>query len=316
MVPVDIHKNGVAFRVSYHSEKGGRPYQEDRLEAIGRPSSGDRGEIVSVYGVFDGHGGSRASQYCTEKLLQYVLNDDKILSDPKAALRNAFYKTDAEFSAIARVRSIGDGTTAIVAVLLGGKVYVANAGDSRCILVHRSGAFTALSDDHKPNRADEEARIKRLGGRVVHWGRWRVNGVLAVSRAIGDVPLQPFVTCEPEIVERDLGTGSIRAGIATSSTVATDPADFLVLASDGVWDVMENKDVARFLHTSARASANAAEFVALAQSLCCEAIILGSQDNITAMVVDLRYSGNGAKAATGAGPGVRPRGVTMKVEPM
>jgi serine/threonine protein phosphatase PrpC len=117
-------------------------------------------------------------------------------------------------------------------------------------------------------------------------------------------------------VERDLGTGSIRAGIATSSTVATDPADFLVLASDGVWDVMENKDVARFLHTSARASANAAEFVALAQSLCCEAIILGSQDNITAMVVDLRYSGNGAKAATGAGPGVRPRGVTMKVEPM
>jgi len=117
-----------------------------------------------------------------------------------------------------------------------------------------------MSVDHKPNREDEEKRIRNLGGKIIHWGRWRVQGVLAVSRAIGDVTLQvsllllihvaldpalshsqsdylpslvvvwqPYVTSEPEILEKDIG-----------------PEDeFLVLASDGLWDVMRNEDVAR-----------------------------------------------------------------------
>ena len=59
------------------------------------------------------------------------------------------------------------------------------------------------------SREDEERRIKQLGGKVIHWGRWRVQGVLAVSRAIGDVALQPYVTCEPEIIEKEISTSSL-----------------------------------------------------------------------------------------------------------
>jgi serine/threonine protein phosphatase PrpC len=67
---------------------------------------------------------------------------------------------------------------------------------------------------------------------VIFWGRWRVEGVLAVSRAIGDCSLKPYVTCDPEIVTHELrGEEDL----------------YLVIASDGLWDVMSNEEVARFV---------------------------------------------------------------------
>lgn len=262
-ISIDIHINGVSHAVSYWSERGGRPYQEDRYQQSkgGCPGS-------SLYGVFDGHGGSRASQYCKEFMLQYAVNDAQIKIDPKIALRNAFFRVDAEFSAIARLRGMNDGSTAIVGLIQKGKIYVANAGDSRAILVKRGGRVAGMSIDHKPNREDEEIRIKSLGGKVVMWGRWRVQGVLAVSRAIGDVTLQPYVTCEPEILEKEI----------------TVEDEYLVLASDGVWDVMQNEEVGRFVQSSITKSG----FETAARVLCDEAIALGSTDNVTALVIDLR----------------------------
>ena len=56
---------------------------------------------------------------------------------------------------------------------------------------------------------------------------------------------------------------------------------YLVLASDGLWDVMSNEDVARFMM-------NATNFTEVAKELCYEATILGSSDNITVVVVDLK----------------------------
>lgn len=267
--PVEVRKNGVGYPVSYWSERGGRPYQEDRYQAI----RGGDDEATSLYGVFDGHGGSRAAQYCKEHLLQHASKDPRLLKvDPKEVLTNAFFRTDAEFSALARQFGFNDGTTAVAALVSaveggGRRIHVANAGDSRAVLVQRGGRAVGMSVDHKPNREDEMARIKKLGGKVVHWGQWRVNGVLAVSRAIGDVSLQPYVTCEPELYERDVAGG-------------TD--EFLVLASDGIFDVLQNDDVARLVDVAK------SDFVNLARILCNEAIILGSSDNVTAVVIDLR----------------------------
>lgn len=65
------------------------------------------------------------------------------------------------------------------------QLYVANLGDSRAVLCS-NGRAVAMSEDHKPNREDERRRIEALGGRVIHYGTWRVEGILAVSRAIGD----------------------------------------------------------------------------------------------------------------------------------
>ena len=90
-----------------------------------------------------------------------------------------------------------DGSTAVTCMLQppaapGGprRLLVANLGDSRCCLVRGDGSAVALSDDHKPNRPDERARVQAAGGHVVFAGCWRVQGDLAVSRAFGDSHLK------------------------------------------------------------------------------------------------------------------------------
>lgn len=85
-------------------------------------------------------------------------------------------------------------------------------------------------------------------------------------RSIGDVVLQPYITCEPEIVERQIESVD----------------EFLVLASDGLWDVMDNDDVAKLVLRNSR------DFINLGKLLCTEAIMMGSTDNVTALVIDLK----------------------------
>ena len=77
-------------------------------------------------------------------------------------------------------------------------IYIAWLGDSTATLV-REGVTVKVMDSHKPDRPDERARVEGLGGTVIHWGAWRVNGQLAVSRAIGDGDYKPLVTAQPDI---------------------------------------------------------------------------------------------------------------------
>ena len=84
--------------------------------------------------------------------MNYVLQDPDFLENPCLALTNSFIRTDAEFSTIARQRVLSDGTTAVTAIIHDKMIYVANAGDSRAILVQKGGQARHLSVDHKPNR--------------------------------------------------------------------------------------------------------------------------------------------------------------------
>ena len=89
-VKVDPFINGVKYPVSYWTEKGGRPYQEDRHEEIKGRGAADS----SLYGVFDGHGGHRASQYCKDYLLKCITADAEFEENPAKALFRSFFKYD------------------------------------------------------------------------------------------------------------------------------------------------------------------------------------------------------------------------------
>ncbi len=178
-------------------------------------------------------------------------------------------KTDDEFLKIAHKEGLGDGSTAITALVRGRTLWVANAGDARAILVSGSTAI-AMSEDHKPNRESERRRITQAGGTVVFMGCWRVNGVLATSRGFGDRELKKVVSAEPEIRHRTLMEGD----------------DYLVLASDGIWDVLSNQVVADIVARSAGCRAAAA-------AVTDEAMRRGSMDNVTAVVISLRSTWGG-----------------------
>uniref|UniRef100_A0A0D9WH97 protein-serine/threonine phosphatase n=1 Tax=Leersia perrieri TaxID=77586 RepID=A0A0D9WH97_9ORYZ len=197
------------------------------------------------------------------------------------------------------------GSTAVVAVVGPTRVVVANSGDSRAVLC-RAGVPVPLSVDHKPDRPDELERIKSAGGRVIYWDGARVLGVLAMSRAIGDGYLKPYVTSEPEV----------------TVTERSDDDECLILASDGLWDVVTNEmacEVVRACFRSngppsprpngvlpppagAGAGAGGGDAVvkgvdkAESDKACADAALLlaklalarRSADNVSAVVVDLR----------------------------
>jgi len=142
---------------------------------------------------------------------------------------------------------------------------VANLGDSRAVLVQRNGSASPVSEDHKPNRPDERARVQAAGGRVIFAGCWRVQGDLAVSRAFGDAHLKKFgVSAQPELKSYTVG-----------------PQDaWLVLASDGLWDVVDEQ-------MCGNSCARAHDPLDAARTLCDLASTRGSMDNITVLVVAL-----------------------------
>ena len=157
-----------------------------------------------------------------------------------------------------------DGSTSVVMAVTSRYIMVANAGDSRAVLMDGDKAV-ALSNDHKPSRPDEMKRIEKAGGFVMHLGVPRVNGVLAVSRALGDAELKPFVPSQPEY-----------------RTVARTPSQrFAALATDGVWDVMSNQEVMDMISDAWLEEGHGAQRVAL------EAFNRGSFDNICILVLDL-----------------------------
>jgi protein phosphatase 2C len=279
---------------------GRRAYMEDRY-VVATLAAGTGSARASLYGVFDGHAGARAAQFCTSFVAAAVTGDAAWPAAPATALTNAFLSLDESFLDLARSERppLDDGTTALVAVVAGPRLFVASAGDSRAVLVGADGSVRALSDDHKPNRPDEAARIRALGGTVVHHGVWRVNGVLAVSRSIGDNPLKPFVSAQPEVTTVELGERD----------------EALVLATDGLWDVLSNEAVAATVaaafagaRTAAAAGARSEErhvvVQRVASALVRDAILAGSADNITVLVVDLRRAAAASVVARGGGVGV------------
>ena len=87
-IVVDPYINNVHYGVSYWTERGGRPYQEDRHDELKGKGTLDS----SLYGVFDGHGGDKASQYCKDYLLQHILNEETFTTNPAVALEKAFFR--------------------------------------------------------------------------------------------------------------------------------------------------------------------------------------------------------------------------------
>lgn len=257
------------FSYGFAENQGPRPYMEDSHKIVITKD-------YECYGVFDGHGvgnGKLVADYVAQNLHSELSNlikscEDISLGDKTTKLLEyAFDNTNKKLQK--KDFSKNNGCTAVIAFVQkyakSNQLYIAYVGDSRAVISKNCKAI-ALTEDHKPNREDEKARIEALGGQVIHYGCWRVNGNLAVSRAFGDFSLYPYVIAKPEI----------------KKVVLDEQVEFLILACDGVWDVLSNQeavDIAR-AELSKSGDCNKA-----AKTLVDKALIKGSTDNITVMLV-------------------------------
>lgn len=215
---------------------------------------------VQLFGVFDGHAGNEASIYLKQNLkreLQRTLHEfcSNGLTDEAIwnALKITFFRLDTNFRA-------QSGSTATMAMILNGKLWTANVGDSRTILDNG----IQLSEDAKPDDPYYKKGIENRGGAVFHH---RINGNLAVARAVGDHSITG-VCARPKITACPL------AGIP--------PGSHLVLTCDGIYDVSSTRQVAAAVQAH---KARPAE--ELARNIVYSAYEAQSGDNLSALVVKM-----------------------------
>ncbi|KAI6099568.1 PP2C-domain-containing protein [Pisolithus croceorrhizus] len=192
----------------------------------------------SFFAVYDGHGGGTVARFAGQNLHKRLLSEEAYRKTRyEEALKRAFLGTDEELLADPTHTRDPSGCTAIAALVTHDrKIYVANAGDSRSVISVK-GEAQPLSFDHKPSNDTERARIVNAGG-YIEFGR--VNGNLALSRALGDfqfkknyslIPQKQVITADPDVMVHQL----------------SDEDEFFVLACDGIWDCLSSQQVVNFI---------------------------------------------------------------------
>jgi serine/threonine protein phosphatase PrpC len=288
------------LQVSIEAFQGRRETMEDEVVVSGG------GRFV---GVFDGHGGGDVSGYLKKHLYHlfllhleqnHWLESDSDVEDIKlttpsisaymTAIRQALHSVETEVIRHSELSFVG--STAVAVILHenpGGyrTMISANVGDSRAILC-RNGKAMDLTKDHKPTDDAERKRILRAGGRIFldDTGCHRVMN-LSLSRAIGDGFSKPIVSPEPDI---------------RRFRVEDDGDEFILLASDGLWDVMSSQDAVDFVKARLREAKATSEHLGkeeqgqkisearqtMAKVIVQEAMKLGTADNTSVVMVWLK----------------------------
>jgi protein phosphatase 1L len=229
----------------------------------------------SYYGIFDGHGGAEVSIYLKNNMRNIILqrinelfihNDDEKHIDVSQLLYDSFKQIVND---IPYKLAINTGSTAVVILKRNKQIWVANVGDSRAIM-NNGHDIVELTKDHKPTDEKEYKRIISLGGNVskaYHGDVYRVNGILAVSRAIGDFSLAPHVSWKP-----DVKLFSIE-----------DSNHYILMATDGVWDVLSNNNVINIINNKIMNE----EWKDIGRTIISTSRIQGSGDNIVCMFIIL-----------------------------
>lgn len=306
------------------SMQGWRAEMEDAH--VTRTVKVDGTRLHHFFGVFDGHGGKFSAQTAAESLYDSVdthfktENDDDAMYEAKKcgdAMVRAFVHFDERvLRRTIQIQSHRDcsGTTANVAYILPKYIVVANCGDSRSVLARipntnaiddqssalratpstvntselsssqrrRFGALETvpMSFDHKPTNRGERSRIVDAGGHVSHG---RVDGDLAVSRALGDFMYKNNPKMSPELQKvSPLPDITIRR--------RDEKDQFLIIACDGVWDVMSNEDAVDFVH--GHVSKGWMDMERIASEMLDECLKRGSRDNMSVIILVFKHSSN------------------------
>ena len=252
-------------KAGVHTDPGGLGYNEDESVVHAPRQAG-----YAICAVYDGHGGSQAARLCRERLHVHATGSVQWQrGDARGALKYAFRAVEAEIRSLPANSGRRSGATALVALVTPQQVlHLAWAGDCRAVLCRAGGTAHTLTTDHTAACERERQRVEREGGTVAHG---RLGGFLEVTRALGDLDEHGF---KP-------------AGLSAAPQLKSQPLrspddEFLILATDGLWDALSADDAVRI----ARDELRAYEDAALASEKLVEAALRRkADDNVTAMVL-------------------------------
>ncbi|XP_073011012.1 probable protein phosphatase 2C 41 [Typha latifolia] len=223
------------------------------------------GQELGLFAIYDGHLGDNVAAYLQKHLFANILKEEAFWTHPDRAIIKAYEKTDQAI--LSHNPDLGrGGSTAVTAILMNGmKLWIANVGDSRAVLL-KGGEVLQMTTDHEPNA--ERASIERRGGFVsnIPGDVPRVNGQLAVSRAFGDKALKLHLGSDPDLRFEDISADT----------------ELLILASDGLWKVMTNHEVVDLVRKTKDPQA-------AAKQLTAEALNRNSTDDISCIVVRFKW---------------------------
>ena len=266
--------------------QGNRDYQEDSFSVLEIDKNATGLMPVALYGVYDGHGGSGASEFCKTHLLPNIMKnftDFSSLDAIKSGVVKGFIETENSFKDTKTPYFFGypdeSGACVLVAIVFNNFLLLASAGDVRSLLVYADGTHERVSVEHPATLAEEKDRIHAAGCYI---SAGRINGNLAIARALGDFhlkvhysaddkdailadPYRHAVTCVPEF---------------TIVTPKSKP-HMLLLMTDGVGEGhgMTSEFIAESSKTVPQEE--------LAKFIVMTALERGSQDNITCMTIPL-----------------------------
>lgn len=271
----DMHETRVGgYQVGISHAQGRRATMEDEHLAVSfNLTIAGRNYPIQLFGIFDGHGGRDAARYVRDnlksKLSQALVEfNPQGLSDAGIwkALKMTTVRLNRDFKNRFGAIAQDQGTTATIAMILDQKLWTANVGDARTVM-DNAGVPIQMTEDAKPGDPRYRKGIEKRGGFVGEvFGTPRINGDLAVARAIGD--------------HRFNGAVSARSKITVKSLSEIQPGSHLILCCDGIYDVARTQDVVGAVHAN-RALAPGV----LARNIVYSAYQSGSTDNLSSMVI-------------------------------
>lgn len=242
----------------------------------------------SFFAVFDGHAGKIAADICSKDLVEKIQGEFMTEDILKGITDTGSYSTDLVEQTVKKsflkmdsllrdqLKKEGDrsGTTCTALLIAPKHYFFINCGDSRGMLT-REGKVKFATKDHKPTNDDERERIVAAGGLVM---TQRINGSLAVSRALGDFDYkadegrkatEQLVSPEPDVV-----------------CIEREPSNdqFICLACDGIFDVFSNEDLSDFITSRLQISQ---KYDVITAEIVDTSLHKGSRDNMSVILIAL-----------------------------
>lgn len=258
------------MNIYYTSIKGRRDSNEDRHNIILNINKVKTDlNAINVLGIYDGHGGTFVSEFLEKNLPKFYCNKSFQLPFSEEYHCELFDLLQKKI--LQNKKGYVCGSTCLLNLMykFGDEIHmnIVNLGDCRLVIVYKNGDFKQVTTDHKPDDPKEKNRLEMMGGEIYKDSEGTIRiGDLSLSRAFGDGDNLPYISQKPDVHYKRI----------------TPQTKYVVMGCDGLWDVINNKDLFSILNRfKSNGSTN------LAADLAQLALKKGTTDNVSIIIIEM-----------------------------